>query len=70
MNKTGFLAASIVMALTACDNSSNNTSSGEVTAIDGYLSNAELWVDVNDNLSLDSADIKLDSNTDTSGKFT
>ncbi len=70
MNKTGFLAASMVMALTACGGSSSDGDSSFVRAIDGYLSNAELWVDVNDNLSLDSADIKLDSNTDTDGKFT
>lgn len=41
-----------------------------ITAVDGYLSNAELWVDVNDTLSLDSGDLKLDSNTSASGKFT
>jgi len=73
INKKTCLAVSIALALTACGGSSDG-SSGEanatLTAIDGYLANAELWVDTNDNLTLDNGDTKLAENSDDNGQFT
>ncbi|HCE3286703.1 putative Ig domain-containing protein [Vibrio parahaemolyticus] len=77
MNKMSLLAASVAIALTGCgggsgsDNTSTAQSGLEITAIDGYLKNAAVWVDTNENLVLDtSEDTKLDVMTNEYGKFT
>ncbi|WP_028869291.1 Ig domain-containing protein [Psychromonas arctica] len=77
INKKTCIAVSIALALTACGGSSDGSSGGssgetssKLTAIDGYLENAELWVDTNDNLMLDSGDTKLADNSDENGQFT
>ncbi|HCH1190922.1 TPA: hypothetical protein NKP78_001399 [Vibrio parahaemolyticus] len=77
MNKMSLLAASVAIALTGCgggsgsDNTSTTQSGLEITAIDGYLKNAAVWVDTNENLVLDtSEDTKLDVMTNEYGKFT
>ncbi|HHX8439284.1 TPA: putative Ig domain-containing protein [Vibrio diabolicus] len=77
MKKMSLLAASVAIALTGCggDSGSDNTSTAqsglEITAIDGYLKNAAVWVDTNENLVLDTGeDTKLDVVTNEYGKFT
>ncbi|TON77831.1 hypothetical protein, partial [Vibrio parahaemolyticus] len=77
MNKMSLLAASVAIALTGCgggsgsDNTSTAQSGLEITAIDGYLKNAAVWVDTNENLVLDTGeDTKLDVMTNEYGKFT
>ncbi|HCE2375524.1 putative Ig domain-containing protein [Vibrio parahaemolyticus] len=77
MNKMSLLAASVAIALTGCgggsgsDNTSTTQSGLEITAIDGYLKNAAVWVDTNENLVLDTGeDTKLDVVTNEYGKFT
>lgn len=77
MKKMSLLAASVAIALTGCgggsgsDNTSTAQSGLEITAIDGYLKNAAVWVDTNENLVLDtSEDTKLDVVTNEYGKFT
>ncbi|EJG1580479.1 putative Ig domain-containing protein [Vibrio parahaemolyticus] len=77
MNKMSLLAASVAIALTGCgggsgsDNTSTAQSGLEITAIDGYLKNAAVWVDTNENLVLDTGeDTKLDVVTNEYGKFT
>ncbi|NIY85064.1 putative Ig domain-containing protein [Vibrio hepatarius] len=77
MKKMSLLAASVAIALTGCGggSGSDNTSTAqrglEITAIDGYLKNAAVWVDTNENLVLDtSEDTKLDVVTNEYGKFT
>ena len=72
INKKTCLAASIALALTACGGSggSDSGSDSTITAIDGYLANAELWVDTNDNLTLDSGDTVLPEKSDEKGQFT
>ncbi|UUM30671.1 putative Ig domain-containing protein [Vibrio japonicus] len=81
MKKLSLLAASVAIALTGCGGSDNDDSSTsttqssqsgvEITAIDGYLKNAAVWVDTNENLILDiSEDTKLDIVTNEYGKFT
>lgn len=72
INKKTFLAASVVLALTACGSSESGSgeSSTKLTAIDGYLTNAELWIDTNDNLELDAGDTQLADNSDENGQFT
>jgi len=77
MNKVSLLAASVALALTGCGGSDDSGSSATpapsgitMTAIDGYLQNAEIWVDTNDNLILDASnDKKLSTTTDVNGKF-
>ncbi|MEZ9650572.1 hypothetical protein [Vibrio lentus] len=52
-------------------NSSGKAPSGVViTAIDGYLQNAEVWVDTDGNFKLDPSDKKLNVKTDEGGQFT
>ncbi|MCG6241976.1 putative Ig domain-containing protein, partial [Vibrio diabolicus] len=52
-------------------NTSTAQSGLEITAIDGYLKNAAVWVDTNENLVLDTGeDTKLDVVTNEYGKFT
>ncbi len=77
MKKMSLLAASVAIALTGCgggsgsDNTSTAQSGLEITAIDGYLKNAAVWVDTNENLVLDTGeDTKLDVVTNEYGKFT
>ena len=73
INKKTCLAVSIALALTACGGSSDGSSgeaNAKLTAIDGYLANAELWVDTNDNLTLDSGDTVLPEKSDDKGQFT
>lgn len=77
MKKMSLLAASVAIALTGCgggsgsDNTSTAQSGLEITAIDGYLKNAAVWVDTNENLVLDiGEDTKLDVVTNEYGKFT
>jgi len=73
INKKTCLAVSIALALTACGGSSDGSSgeaNAKLTAIDGYLANAELWVDTNDNLTLDSGDTVLPEKSDEKGQFT
>ncbi|KAB0475066.1 hypothetical protein F7Q91_20720 [Vibrio chagasii] len=51
-------------------NSSGKAPSGVViTAIDGYLQNAEVWVDTDGNFKLDPSDKKLNDKTDEEGQF-
>lgn len=74
MKKVSLLAASVAFALTGCGSdgdSSGATPSGVViTAIDGYLQHAEVWVDTDGNFELDASDKKLDVETDENGQFT
>ncbi len=84
MNKVSLLAASVVLALTGCNDSNGDIHEGitpkptpkptpagvVITAIDGYLQNAEVWIDTNDTSKLDNGDTKLSEKTDASGKFT
>ena len=73
INKKTCLAVSIALALTACGGSSDGSSgeaNAKLTAIDGYLANAELWVDTNDNLTLDRGDTVLPEKSDEKGQFT
>ena len=75
MKKVSLLAASVAFALTGCGGSDGDSSGATpggvvITAIDGYLENAQVWVDTNDNLKLDSEDKKLDSNTNANGEIT
>ena len=76
MKKVSLLAASVAIALSGCGGSDGSSSDGAtpggivITAIDGYLENAQVWVDTNDNLKLDSEDTKLDSNTNANGEIT
>ncbi|MFZ3421332.1 hypothetical protein [Vibrio harveyi] len=70
MNKKQFLTASIMVVLAACgsDNSNNDRSSTTITALDGYLANAKVFVDSNNNMTLDSGDSLL-GRTDNNGRF-
>ncbi|MGR5557176.1 putative Ig domain-containing protein [Vibrio fortis] len=74
MKKVSLLAASVAFALTGCgsDGDSSGAAPGGVviTAIDGYLQHAEVWVDTDGNFELDASDKKLDVETDESGQFT
>ena len=76
MKKVSLLAASVAIALSGCGGSDGGSSGGAtpggivITAIDGYLENAQVWVDTNDNLKLDSEDKQLDSNTNANGEIT
>ncbi|MGR5557175.1 Ig domain-containing protein [Vibrio fortis] len=76
MKKVSLLAASVAIALSGCGGSDGGSSDGAtpggivITAIDGYLENAQVWVDTNDNLKLDSEDKKLDSSTNANGEIT
>ncbi|UPR47406.1 hypothetical protein ITG13_14070 [Vibrio cyclitrophicus] len=76
MKKVSLLAASVAIALSGCGGSdggsSNEATPGGIviTAIDGYLENAQVWIDTNGNLKLDSEDKQLDSNTNENGEIT
>jgi hypothetical protein len=74
MKKVSLLAASVAFALTGCgsDGDSSGAAPGGVviTAIDGYLQHAEVWVDTDGNFELDASDKKLDVETDEDGQFT
>ncbi|MBB1463482.1 acid phosphatase, partial [Vibrio sp. SG41-7] len=74
MKKVSLLAASVAFALTGCggsDGDSGDSARGAViTAIDGYLQHAEVWVDTDGNFELDASDKKLDVETDENGQFT
>ena len=75
MKKVSLLAASVAFALTGCGGSDGDSSSATpsgvvITAIDGYLENAQVWVDTNNNFKWDSEDKQLDSNTDANGEIT
>ncbi|MEF1226479.1 Ig domain-containing protein [Vibrio fortis] len=76
MKKVSLLAASVAIALSGCGGSDGGSSDGAtpggivITAIDGYLENAQVWVDTNNNLKLDSEDKQLDSNTNANGEIT
>ncbi|MBO7914446.1 hypothetical protein AB4166_12275 [Vibrio splendidus] len=75
MKKVSLLAASVALALTGCGGSDSDSSSTPpdgvvITAIDGYLQHAEVWVDVNGDFELDETDTKLSIETDENGQFT
>ena len=76
MKKVSLLAASVAIALSGCGGSDGGSSDGVapggivITAIDGYLENAQVWVDTNNNLKLDSEDKQLESNTNANGEIT
>lgn len=75
MNKVSLLAASVAFALTGCGGSDGDSSGATpggvvITAIDGYLQHAEVWVDTDGNFELDASDKKLQVETDENGQFT
>lgn len=75
MKKVSLLAASVAFALTGCGGSDGDSSGAApggvvITAIDGYLQHAEVWVDTDGNFELDASDKKLDVETDENGQFT
>lgn len=74
MKKMSLLAASVALALAGCGSDSNNSGKAPsgvvITAIDGYLQNAEVWVDTDGNFKLDPSDKKLNVKTDKKGQFT
>ncbi|MEI8599417.1 hypothetical protein P4S64_22410 [Vibrio sp. M60_M31a] len=78
MKKLSLLAASVAIALTGCGGSEGGSSdSGTpptpggliITAIDGYLQNAEVWVDKDGNLS-NGCEFNTDEVTDENGQAT
>ncbi|MCG7588154.1 hypothetical protein [Photobacterium sp. OFAV2-7] len=79
MKKIGLLAASVALALTGCGGSDSNSGSGNtaqveatdavIKAIDGYLVDAEVYVDRNKNGIADSGE-KLSALTDAKGEVT
>ncbi|MCX2758116.1 Ig domain-containing protein [Vibrio sp. Sgm 22] len=75
MKKVSLLAASVAFALTGCggsdgDNSGATPGGVVITAIDGYLQHAEVWVDTDNDLLLDeAADTKLSELTNASGQY-
>ncbi len=79
MKKLSLLAASVAIALTGCGGSDGGSSTDDsnnigastlkVQVIDGYLVNAEVYVDRNGNNVAD-ADEKLDTTTDSEGYIT
>ncbi len=66
MKKIGLLAASVALALTGCGGSDSNSSNGNtapventqavIKAIDGYLVDAEVYIDRNKNGVADSGE--------------
>ena len=76
MKKVSLLAASVAFALTGCGGSDGDSSGAApggvvITAIDGYLQHAEVWVDTDNDLLLDeAADTKLSELTNASGQYT
>lgn len=75
MKKVSLLAASVAFALTGCGGSDGDSSGATpggvvITAIDGYLQHAEVWVDTDGNFELDASDKKLQVETDENGQFT
>ncbi|MFM2596836.1 putative Ig domain-containing protein [Vibrio fortis] len=75
MKKVSLLAASVAFALTGCGGSDGDSSGATpggvvITAIDGYLQHAEVWVDTDGNFELDASDKKLEVETDENGQFT
>lgn len=75
MKKVSLLAASVAFALTGCGGSDGDSSGAApngvvITAIDGYLQHAEVWVDANNDFKLENTDTKLSIETDEDGQFT
>ncbi|UPR47407.1 hypothetical protein ITG13_14075 [Vibrio cyclitrophicus] len=75
MKKVSLLAASVAFALTGCGGSDGDSAGAApggvvITAIDGYLQHAEVWVDTDGNFELDATDKKLGVETDENGQFT
>lgn len=74
--KLSLLATSVALALVGCGGGSSDKeeittpTTHTITAIDGYLQNAEVWVDVNNNHQLDVDDKKVESLTDANGQVT
>ena len=65
----------MAFALTGCGGSDGDSSGATpggvvITAIDGYLQHAEVWVDTDGNFELDASDKKLEVETDENGQFT
>ncbi|WP_404973351.1 putative Ig domain-containing protein [Vibrio campbellii] len=74
MNKVSLLAASVAIALTGCGGSDGGSKPVEasgivITAIDGYLHNAEIWVDKDGNLA-NGCELNTEIMTDEDGKAT
>ncbi|MGP8308031.1 hypothetical protein [Vibrio sp. YIC-376] len=78
MKKLSLLAASVAIALTGCGGSEGGSSDGDkpttqgslvITAIDGYLQNAEVWVDKDGNLS-NGCEFNTDEVTNAHGQAT
>jgi len=79
MKKIGLLAASVALALTGCGGSDSNSSNGNtapventqavIKAIDGYLVDAEVYIDRNKNGVADSGE-KISSLTNAKGEVT
>ncbi|WMN87359.1 hypothetical protein NI382_00250 [Vibrio parahaemolyticus] len=78
MKKLSLLAASVAIALTGCGGSEGGSSDGGtpptpggliITAIDGYLQNAEVWVDKDGDLS-NGCEFDTDEVTDENGQAT
>ncbi|MCG9632492.1 putative Ig domain-containing protein [Vibrio sp. Isolate30] len=75
MKKVSLLAASVAFALTGCGSDSDSSGAAPggvvITAIDGYLQHAEVWVDKDNDLLLNEAtDTKLSELTNASGQYT
>ena len=75
MKKVSLLAASVAFALTGCGSDSDSSGAAPggvvITAIDGYLQHAEVWVDTDNDLLLNEAtDTKLSELTNASGQYT
>ena len=70
MNKPSLLAMSILLALSGCNssNDSDGPTTKTLTAIDGYLINAKVIVDTNNNMVSDNDDITL-GRTDENGQY-
>ncbi|MGR5460632.1 putative Ig domain-containing protein [Vibrio alfacsensis] len=74
MNKVSLLAASVAIALTGCGGSDDGSKPVEargivITAIDGYLHNAEIWVDKDGNLA-NGCELNTEIVTNEDGKAT
>ncbi|MGR5134688.1 putative Ig domain-containing protein [Vibrio alfacsensis] len=74
MNKVSLLAASVAIALTGCGGSDGGSKPVEasgivITAIDGYLHNAEIWVDKDGNLT-NGCELNTEIVTNEDGKAT
>lgn len=76
MKKVSLLAASVALALTGCggsdggsDSNKSNDSNIVITAIDGYLQNAEIWVDQDGNL-INGCEFNTEKLTNANGQAT